>query len=270
MATTTNTLLIAFHDAIGSLVTPTANFAPPSGDFGLANLRDSRLFHRTRTPDLTADRQLTWDLGAAVEFNVFMLAGANATLAATRRFRSASDSGFTADVVQSGGTLEAAFDQSLGTVVAPAKPWGRLLIYVHSETVSRRYLRWHQSDATNPDGFQEWGVARVGKAVQFEFNSWLSQPEPRGERGSQVVAGVHELTLHNLSKQQAYDMQSLALTLKSSRRVLVIPEPRAPGTWLRDAVWGTIEDSYVREPQAWTSYTRKRYRTVVRVREVER
>lgn len=267
MADTTNALAIAFHDAVMSAVTPTANFTPVTGDYGLANLCDTRLFHRCRTDDLS-DVQLTWDLGAAVEFNVFALMGANATLAATRRFRAASDSGFTTDVVQSGTTLEDAFDTSLGSIAVPTPPWGRNLIYVHPSTVSRRYIRWHQSDGAHPDSYQEWAIARIGTAVQLDFHSWVSSPLVTGQKGTQIVQRRHEMALENLTKEEAYDLQSLAIHTLGLRRLLVIPEPLAPETWLADAIWCVLVDSYVRETVPTTGYDSKKYRTALVFEEV--
>lgn len=267
-----NNLLIAFFDGIGELITPSANFSPPAGDYALSNLTNSQLFSRVRTPDLTADRQLTWDWGSAIEHNIFMLAGTNATSAATRRIRDADNSGFSSGVIESGATLTSAFDTSLGlsrAIYVP--PWGRTLIYVYPTSISKRYTRWHQTDSANPDGYQEWGIARVGLGWQSVggFQSWKFAPLYQGAPGAEKVLRGHEFTLHNLTKSEAYDLQSILLSMLSTRRVLVIPEPLAPSTWLHDAIWCVSEEVYVREPIAGTSYADKRYKVVVMFREVD-
>lgn len=273
--TINNTLLIALYDGIGEDVLPTANFTPPAGDFALSNLQNSQLFSRTRTPDLTADRQITLDLGSAQEFNVLMLTGTNATADALGRFRAADDSGFTTNVVQSGSSLVPIFDLSLShmpNIPRYVPPWGRTIIYLHPTSITKRYVRWHQSDTTNPDGFQEWAILRVGLALQFEggFQNWRAIPRAIGPAGAQSNVRGHELTLHSLTKGEAYSLQDLVLTSLSTRRMLVIPEPLAPNTWLRDAIWCVLspEESYVREPLAETSYSSKRYKVVLTFREV--
>lgn len=266
MTTTTNTLLIAFFDGIGESITPTANFTPGTG-YPLSNLTNSQLFSRCRTPDLTTDRQLTWDLGSAIEFNTFMLAGTNATQSAIRRFRIASDSGFTSNVVESGSSLTSAFDTSLGlsrAVYVP--PWGRTLLYILSQSYSRRYVRWHQSDSTNADGYQEWAIARIGLSLQFEFQEWRKPPT----QTNQKVRRGHEITLHNLTREQVYTLESILLTILNTRRILIIPEALATETYLHDAVWGVVEELYTRETITDTPYDDKRYRMTLMFREVDR
>lgn len=271
---TTNALLVALFDGVGESTTPTANFTPPSG-YPLVNVTNSQLFSRTRTPDLTADRQLTWDLGAPTHANVFGLFGTNASLNTTKRFRSASNAGFTTNVVESGSALTAAFDSSLGFSIATyVPPWGRSLIYIHPTDFTNRYVRWHQTDSSNTDGYQEWGIARLGLAWQptIGFDSGSSRAEPKyvGPPGAQKILRGHQLTLHNLTKSEAYDLQSLFLSVLNSRRMLVIPEPLAVNTHLHDALWCVLESTYVREPIAGMPYSDKRYRMVVVFREVDR
>lgn len=275
MADITNTLLISMYDGIGENITPTANFAPMSGDFSLSNLGNSQLHSVTRTSDLTADRQITLDLGSPVEFNVFMIAGANASLDATGRFRVADDDAFSSGVVESGSILSPIFDTSLVSIAnmpAYVPPWGRNIIYIHPTSITKRYIRWHQSDPSNSDGFMQWAILRVGLALQFEtgFGQWKAIPKPEGPIGSQRILRGHELTLHSLTKGEAYTLQDLYMTSLATRRMLVIPEPLAPNTWLRDAIWCVLspEDSYIREPVAGTSYSGKRYKVVLTFREV--
>lgn len=266
--TTTNTLLIAFFDGIGESTTPTANFTPVSG-FPLANLRNSQLLSRTRTPDLTLDRQLTWDWGVATEFNVFMLAGTNATPQALRRFRAADDSGFTTGVVESGATLAAATDLSLGqSRIIYTPPWGRTLIYVLPSSVTKRYTRWHQSDALNPDNYQEWGIARIGLSLQFPFMEWKSSTSIQGVPGSQKAQRTHEYSLERLTKDQAYTIENLVLQSLNTRRVLVIPEPLTPATY-SDAIWCTFEGSHTREPISRSAYSSKKYKVSISFKEAD-
>lgn len=276
MAITTKSCIIALHDGIGELITPTANFTPVSGK-PLSNLTSSNLLDRCRTPDLTTDRQLTWNFAGLTSANVFMLAGTNATISTLRRFRNAADSGFTASVVESGATLTAAFDDSLnsGVMVRYVPPLGRTLVYVHPATFTNPYCRWHQSDTTNPDGYMEWGIARIGLAWQpvggFESASWKKAPKPVGNPGAQKLLRGHELTFHNLSKAEAYQLESLTLATLNGRRMLVIPEGMNTETYLSDALWCELEsDKLIRELVGNYSFGQKRYKYVLTFREVER
>lgn len=273
MATTENVLQIVFFDGIGENLSPyTANFVPPTtGDFSLSNLGNSQLGSRTRTPDLTTDRQISWDLGATPpEFNVVALMGGNPTINALRRVMFADNSGFAVNVVQSGGTLTSAFDASLGhsrSIYTP--PWGRPLIYIHPTSITKRYIRWHQSDISNPDGFQSWGIFRVGLSLQYPFETWKTQPRSVGMSGAEKVLRGHEFSL-NITRPEAYDLESVMLNCGTTRRLLVIPEGTADETWPLDAIWCTFESMTGREAIAQTAYNRKRYRATITFREVDR
>lgn len=271
MATTPNTLLIAFFDGIGEEVTPTANFTPVSGH-PLSYLTNSQLLLRTRTPDLTTDMQLTWDWGSAIEHNVFMLAGANATLSATRRIRDADNSAFTTNVVQSGSSLTSVYDTSLGfSRVAWVPPWGRLLIYVYPSSVTKRYTRWHQSDPTNPDGYQEWGIARVGLSQQFHFQSWRTFGSGANSYNTAArFCRTHEIALEFATRAEAYEAQSLYFATLGLRRVLVIPETLNAATYLHDAFWGVLENDFDRESVRESPYSDKQFRMNLVFREVDR
>lgn len=275
MTTITNSAIIAFFDSVLSTVTPTANFTPVSGK-PLLNLTGTRLTARCRTPDLSTDRQLTWDLGASTTAAVFALMGSNATLNATRQFQAADDSGFSAGVIQSGSGLTAAFDTTLGSGLMPVytPPWGRTLIYVHPQSFSKRYIRWHQTDSSNSSGYQEWGVARLGMpwqpSIGFESATWRTPTKLVGTPGAEKMLRGHEITFHMLTKTEAYDLQALALTCLSTKRLLVIPEGTTPSTYLADALWATLENTYVREVLPNMAYSSKYYKVALTFREVER
>jgi hypothetical protein len=263
---TQNNLLIAFFDGIGEAITPTANFTPVSG-YPLSNLTNSQLLSRTRTPDLTADRQLTFDWGSAIEHNVFMLAGTNATLSATRRIRDADNSGFTTGVVESGASLSAAYDTTLGlSRNVWVQPWGRLLIYVYPTSVTKRYTRWHQTDTSNPDGHMEWGIARVGLSIQFPFQSWRMMTVGVG---SPKLLRRHEITLEFATRSEAYELQSLYFSTLGLRRVLVMPEPLTNSSSVHDAIWGVLVEQYEREVLP-SRFNDKRHRLTLVFEEVDR
>lgn len=269
--TTSPACMIALFDDIGSAVSPTANFTPATG-YPLVNLRSPVLSERTRTPDLTADRQLTWDWGSSVEHNVFMLTASNATLSVAYRRRDADDSGFTSGVVESGGAiLQTLFDTSLQSstaIISP--PWGKTLLSVYPVSVSKRYTRWHQSDTTNPDGYMSWGIARIGLGLQFEFDSSTTDDSVIvGTPGAERILRVKEVNFHSLTRAQASMLEDIARSRLSTGRMLLIPEPLAPETWIRDVIWCRLEGTVRKERIAYAKYpSGKAYRVVMRFVEV--
>jgi hypothetical protein len=269
MSTPTNTLLIAFHDDTDLSTPPTASFTPVSG-FPLTALDNADLLDRTRTTTLTSV-SLTRDLGAALPVNVVGVIGTNMTLAALRRVQFANDSTFTDSLVESGTDLTAAFDASLGSsqVAINVPRVGLIGLYVHPVELTRRYVRWHQSDITNPEGFQEWAMFRVGLALQFHcgFQEWRALPTIEGPLGSQVRLRGHEITYMHLTKDEAYALEDLAAHKLNTGRMLVVPEALATETYVRDALWATFEGAHVREPVSGTSYSEKRYKVTLTFRE---
>lgn len=266
---TRNTFMLALFDGIGETITPTANFTPVSG-YPLTNLKNSELFSRTRTPDLTTDRQLTWDWTTAITANVFGLFGTNASLSTLRRFRAADNSGFTTNVIESGSSLTAAFDSSLGhslSIYAP--PWGRSLIYVHPTTFSKRYTRWHQTDSTNVDGYMEWGIARLGLGWQPTQSYDIARLTPKlvGSPGSQKYLRGFEVTFSLLSRADAMDLESFAATSLQSRRFLAMLNATDTSTYLSEALWCTLESEYTREPVPGVASSR--FKVVIVFREVD-
>src|SRR5580704_5682063 len=102
-----------------------------------------------RTPDLTPNATLSWDLGVATPANVFALMGTNASLGATAQFVAADDAAYSVNVITS-GAMASPFDTSLGfDLMTYVPPWGRTLIYVGAQSWSKRYIRWIQSDTGN-------------------------------------------------------------------------------------------------------------------------
>lgn len=267
-------VMVALFDGIGESITPTANFTPASG-FPLTAVRGVDMFHeRLRTRDLST-AILTWDLGAPTPMDVFMLAGNNATVNTLRRWQAADDAAFTVGVVESGPTLTAAYNTALGyNLAAYRPPWGNPLIYVHPETVTKRYVRWHQLDAGNPYGYQEWAVARMGVGWQplmdIDGDAHRLQSKYIGPPGAQKVLRGQALRFHALSKDEAYDLQSLCHSSLSDRRMLLITEPHDPRTWIHDAIWCVMESEFLREPIPGMSYSHRRYRVDINFREVDR
>lgn len=242
MTDTSKVALIACYDDL--VVTPTANFTPQTG-YPLSRVAGSVLMERCRGPvSSLTDLQLTFDLGSAKQMNVAMLTG-NFTVDALRRFRIADDSGFTANVVQTGASIDAAFNTSLGSLKRYSPPWGRLMLVVLSQDYSRRYARWHVSDSTNPDTYLAFGPARFGMAFQpgigLEESSWRIPDKLIGPPGAEKVLRGHKVRYHRLTLAESTKLHEFARSVLSVGRMLFVPRPLSPETWLADAIWCTLE-----------------------------
>lgn len=267
MATTTNALMVAFHDGIGEGITPTLDFAPQTGH-PASNVGGSVLSDKVRSPATDTSVKLVWDLGSAREINVAMFASSNATAAAQQRLRLADDASISSGVAGDTGTV-AAFDNTLGSLTEYVPPWGRKLIYVWPQSYSKRFVEWTVTDNSNPDAYVELGPARFGLGLQVSFNEWRKVPDFRGALGFQKPLRGHELVLHNLSRAEAYSLEQMLLGILNTRRVLVLPEPLAPDAYRHDAIWGVLEEVYVRDPLERQPYNDRRFRMVLRFREVD-
>lgn len=265
---TTNQLMIAFFDGIGEGITPTLDFTPQSG-YPAANAGGSELFKRVRSPAADLSVVATWDLSSARNINVMAVMGTNLTSAATRRAQLATNLAISTGVVESGASLTAAFDTSLGsTYMVYAPPWGRSLIYVFDTIYSKRYARWSIADAANPDNYIEFGPARFGTGMQLSFHSWRKAPQWVGPTGSQKVVRGHEFTFANLTRDEAYNLESIANTILGTRRVLIVPEPLADETWNQDALWCVVTGVFTTERIPGMSYGDLRFTVTLSVREV--
>lgn len=264
--TNPSALSIAMFDAVLEGFTAQTNFVPVTG-FPATALREPSLFNtRLRTSGLT-NQTLTWDCGVAVEANVFMLAGNNATLSATGQLQGANDSGFTVDLISSSPGMVSIYDTSLGSsrgIYTP--PWGRVIVVVLSESYSRRYWRWTQSDPTNPNGYQEWAIAELGLAVQLEIESWKEDPKTMGN-GFQLTLRGHDITFAPLDRDKSYTMKSLSRLAGTQRRMLVIPETLNKPAWIHDALWCTMERTWESEFIVGTDYSNKYYKAGMVFRE---
>lgn len=285
MSTTTSSPQVAFFDGIGESVTPTANFTPPSG-YPLSRLGEHHLHRRTRTPDGTAatTATLTWDLGVPTEVNVFMLAGSNATLDVLGRFRAADDAGFTVNVVESSPTLQPVYGSSpLTSRSIYTPPWGRVILYVHPTSITKRYFQWQQSDATNVQGYQSWAFARFGLSLQLGqtvavpvsgaqleggLTDWTMTAQSAGIPGSSKQLRQHDFDFTLLTRPLAEEIQSILL-LARGRRCLAIPEPLYPETFPSSVFWGEFDASWQRQADNRTSYDDKRFKISCTFREVD-
>lgn len=244
MATTFRSGLLALYDGVGSAATYTSNVAAQGG-FPLSRLQTTAIASATRLAvGSLSNVQITIDLGAALSLNVFMLAGTNLTLAATRRFQASTVSNFASTVIDTGAVLLPAFDTTYPRLpgasgVSWAPRWGWPLIFVNSASVTARYLRWTITDAANPDNYLRFAIGRAGLGWQqregYNFApGWSTVDAAKNLRG-------HRLTYHRLNQPEKSQVTSLCRSLETFGRVLVIPEPLNTASWLEDALWARVE-----------------------------
>jgi hypothetical protein len=270
----TSKFLLGLHDGYGEAATFTSSVAAQTG-FPLPNLQDWSLFNkrcRLAVGSLTAVT-LTMDLGAAVEFNALILAAVNFSLAATRRIEASTVSNFASTVIDTGGTLLAAFDTSLGSLVEVPRPHGRHLIYVHTASVTARYVRWTITDAANADGYLSAAFGRATMGFQPGINldeSWERGAKPVGSPGAQRMQRNHRLRLHRLTRAEAAKVESAVEAATETGRFLVLPEPQSPATWLDDAIVGNYAGSQLRRQRVRRTIQPVRYELELEFREVLR
>lgn len=122
----------------------------------LANLQDPLRLVKTRLNGVS-NVQITVDLGSAQDVQAAILFDTNMTAMGTVQVRSSTDNFSSSD------TLE-------GTITIGSQPFQLCHPLFLSLTVSRRYWRFVCNDASNPDGFIEWGVGYLGAITQFAGN----------------------------------------------------------------------------------------------------
>jgi hypothetical protein len=263
MALTPNGLL-ALHDGIGSAATYTSSATEQSG-FPLSRLQGTSLAQAARLAvgSLTSV-QINIDLGANVTANTCGIFGGNFSLGLQRRFQASTVSDFSSVAAQSGATLTDGYDTSLPVLSGPegtwAPRWGWPLIYTHPTDFTARYHRWTLTDTGNADGYLRAAIYRCGLAWQPLRNfqaGWSSVDEKNNQRG-------HRLSFHRLTRSELSQVTSLCRALEGYGRLLVIPDPDAPETWLMEALLARIEGELTYEHVA-----RKLFSAQLTFREVD-
>lgn len=101
------------------------------------------------------------------------------------------------------------------------------------------------------------------------FNSWRKILISEGNESSEKLLRAHEFTFTALTRQEAYELEYLALTSLRLRRMVVVPEPLMPETWQHDAIWCRFNESQSRESVASTGHVDKRWRVTLSFIEVD-
>ena len=243
MATTSAHCALAFWDGLHEAATFSSGTSVESA-YPLTNLGNNRLWSRVRfVSGALSAVQITIDAGATVTANVFAVPGHNLTSAATRRFQASTVSNFASTTIDTGGALLPCWDTSLGHLMADRRPWGIPVVYVNASTVDSRYFRWTFTDAANPAGYLEFGIALFGAATQFrlEERGLKRVPKKAGAVGAEIYRRRHGLSFSNLTAGERAKLESLVAGLGSTRRVMTLSQPLDASTYKSDAVWGTVE-----------------------------
>lgn len=243
MATTFGSGLLALYDGLGSAATFTSNVPEQSG-FPLSRLQTTALGSAARLAvGSLSNVQINIDFGAAITANTLALIGTNLTLGATRRVQASLASDLSGAVIDTGASLGAAFDTTYPRLAGPngawAPRWGWPIIYVHSSSVSFRYVRWTITDTAIAEAYMRFAIGRAGLGWQPREGrnfapGWSTVDAAKNLRG-------HRLTFHRLIQTEKSQITSLCRVLETYGRLLVIPEPLNAATWLEEALWARVE-----------------------------
>jgi hypothetical protein len=181
------------------------------------------------------------DLGAAKECQGLSLVGCNFSLDATREVIASNNADLSSPLLS---VAEGdAFDTSLATLDDDRPPWGLPLIYLHSAPITARYWAFRISDPNNVRGYLRAAIMLAEPIWQpvrnFSVN-WERGGKLEGDEGVEQFLRELQIPLHRLTPAEERQIVSLTRTLKSTGRLLWVPEPLSPETWLQDAIWGKL------------------------------
>ena len=136
-----------------------------------------------RSADVSGAKTVDFDLGAALEPQVFALMDHNLTAAATLRLQASSTSSF--------GVLLG--DYAVAIPLVLGGPTGRLVYYI-TPTVAARYWRISVTDAANPEAILRWSEAYLGPYLELPLlvgdEDAVDRPSPQNRMDSGRWSGL--------------------------------------------------------------------------------
>ncbi len=209
-----------------------------------ANLAGTRLWGpiwRSVEGDLE-DVLVQVDLGASKAIQGLALVGCNFSLDATREVIFSDNADLSSPIVT---VAEGpAFDTSLATLEDDRPPWGVPLVYLHNTgEITARYCAFRISDPNNVRGYLRAAIMLaepIWQPVRNFSGNWERGGKLEGDEGVEQFLRELQIPLHRLTPAEERQIVSLTRTLKSTGRLLWVPEPLSPETWIQDAVWGKL------------------------------
>jgi hypothetical protein len=243
MATLTGSIAIGYlNHASGGTITATTS----ATGYPASNLSNSRLSssHRTTTGSLTS-QNIDVDLASSRDIDVISLIGTNLSDSATRSPVTSEASDYTSPEYNPGsGNV---FDLTYPGLVSDTPRYGRNLIVLPGSTLNSRYVRLTLNNSGNVDNFLSSRVYWAGPLWQPAI-SFAVQGEPYRKRrvlvgspGIERYLTCLEIDLHVLTEAEGRALESICSARLRTGRLLVIPRPTQPATWLSEAIYCTLD-----------------------------
>lgn len=167
------------------------------------------------------------------------------------------DSGFGSPSYDSSANpqLSTGFNVSHGLLTS-YEPWrGRPCVALPDSPVSGRYARWSFTGYALP---MELRAAIVGPRYQVAAGiraGWTSRDRFIGEPGLQNALKDYDLDFHSVTNAEESNLFEIERYSVQSRRVLLIPQPTAQETWLREIALCRFSGAASKTRQNTETYT---------------
>jgi hypothetical protein len=250
MATLTSSLAIGYlNHALGAGMSATTNAA----GYLPVNLATPKLSTswRSSTGSLTS-QQLIADLTSSRDIDVIALVGFNGEDDATATIKTSEASNLSSPEYNPGSApaWDATTYPYLLTDRATQEaiyPYGRNLIHFPGITKNSRYVGISLSDSGNPNNRLSGRVFWAGPVFQpadsflIEHEKFVKRRVPIGTPGMQRSLRALDLELYMLTEGEAIKVESLMAARLGTGRLLVVPRPTMPETFLDEALYCRLD-----------------------------
>lgn len=244
MATLAGGLAIGYANrADGKTITATT----AATGYAASNLNSPRqaTSWRSTTGSLTA-QTLIADLSSAQDIDLIALLGFNGEDDATGSYTTSENSDLSSP--EYGATSAASWDATTWPyLVDDAGPYGRNLIHFPGTTKNSRYIGITLADSGNPDNYLSGRVFWTGPIFQpaesflIEQEKWAIRRVVIGSPGIQRSLRAMDFDLTMQSEVEARKLESLIATKLSTGRLLVVPRPTMPESFLSEALYCRLD-----------------------------
>lgn len=244
MATLTSSLAIGYtNHAEGRTITATT----AASGYAASNLSSALLSSawRSTTGSLTA-QTLIADLASAKDIDLIALIGFNGQNSATGSYTTSEASNLSSP--EYGPTSAASWDATTWPyLLDDSGPYGRNLIHFPGTTKNSRYVGITLADSGNPSNYLSGRVLWAGPILQpsesfsIETEKWAIRPVPIGAPGLQRSLRALDFELTMVSEAEGRKLESLIRVKLSTGRLLVVPRPTMPESFLSEALYCRLD-----------------------------
>jgi hypothetical protein len=243
VAALTKNIALLGHMRYAQAATITASSEQPA--YGAANLKGTALWTTVwrSAEGVITGVEVKMDLGAPKAVQGVALVGGNFSLTCTRSVIFSNNANLSSPVYTE--PMGAAFDNSLPPLRDDTPPWGRHMIYLHAAgLLTARYVAFQINDPDNAYGFLRASIGlaeEVWQPVRNMERGWERGGRLQGDPGVEQHLRELQIPLHRLTQLEERQVMSLSRSLKSTGRLLVVPEPTSRKTWQQDVIWGVFQ-----------------------------